>query len=166
MSLVPLTGEVVENDVAALAVPGQVTVPKTIDDAAILLEGVGGLLTAGEWATAAIISSFTHDHVQGQVVCSSCSEMNMTEAEFAARGIRGLSARNTIRKYRRAWEIAMEKHGAELAAPGKRVVLPLAPFPGNDPHVSQNSGENEWYTPRQYIEAARQTMGSIDLDPA
>jgi ParB family chromosome partitioning protein len=34
------------------------------------------------------------------------------------------------------------------------------------PHVSNNSGEQDWYTPEVYLEAARKVVGPFDLDPA
>lgn len=34
------------------------------------------------------------------------------------------------------------------------------------PHVTNNSKDDEWYTPAKYIESAREVLGRIDLDPA
>lgn len=44
--------------------------------------------------------------------------------------------------------------------------IPQANREFSPPHVSYNSGNNEWYTPNEIILAAIRVMGTIDLDPA
>ena len=68
-------------------------------------------------------------------------------------------------RWQRIASIPEDKFEDYLLNAKKRTQLALLRL-ANGAHVGNATGEFEWYTPRKYIEAARLTMGTIDVDPA
>lgn len=63
------------------------------------------------------------------------------------------------------WRAALgkpEQYRARLILAAYRKANLAAP----ENHRAQGTGENEWFTPALYIDAARSVLGDIDLDPA
>jgi hypothetical protein len=85
----------------------------------------------------------------------------LPSTESQARELAPLRAEPEI--MREVWQEAVERaQGQPTAAVVREVREELKSVA----HVSYNSGNNEWYTPSEWIAAARLVLGEIDLDPA
>jgi DNA N-6-adenine-methyltransferase (Dam) len=145
----------------------EVRIPATAEELTDTLNGVVSMIAKGGWWTAAAVYSWTMPWAGGgRPPKGITSDAFLTISGFAALGIRGLSSINTVRKFRSAWARAVERGWADPVKPGDRIRLPDQDFNLDEAHVGANSGDNEWFTPSPFIEAARLVMGGIDLDPA
>jgi len=102
-----------------------VKIPATISAATKELNGLGALLTAKNWARAAIVYAFTY---QGTNQHDGNPSGSLSISDFAKLGITGLREREDVGYYRKAWEAAIDD-GAEEATPGGEVSLPTLMWP-------------------------------------
>ncbi len=100
------------------------TIPSTVSDALLQLQGVGSLATATDWARAAFVSALvTEGRPRADTVRS---DRYLTPQEFAAVGIKGLKSKNSVRRYLIAWERFAGRPKPRL---GDRIEVPVQPFP-------------------------------------
>jgi len=119
-----------------------VVIPKSIDQAIPHLGGIDKLVTAKQWERAAIVFAFTYIGADRYGL-----DGHYTIAGFAKLGIAGITAPETVRRYRRAWELG---GGDQKILPGSSVNLPKLAFPsyeeclrGGRPDARPN-GKKPW----------------------
>jgi hypothetical protein len=102
-----------------------IAIPATIEAVTADLNNVGELVTAKEWQRAAIVATYVQVGEQGVGVHQAGkATSSLSPREFAALGITGLTSKDTVRKYARAW---LNNH--PRPEPGDTVTLPTDPFP-------------------------------------
>ena len=149
---------------AVLTQAPNIVIPETRAELASSMNALGGGIMLAGWATAATVYAWTEPGKGGPRTERKSAQLSLRE--FAELGLRGLTQLETVRHYRSRWQDAIEEGWARPVARGDVVALPSQDFTTSGmAHVGQATGDVEWFTPGPFIEAARRTMGAIDLDP-
>jgi hypothetical protein len=99
-----------------------IQIPSSLEDAVLDLKGLGELVTASEWKRAAIVWAFTEAGKPGPGNRATSGPISIND--FCRHEISGLKSKETVRKYRKAWKLAIDKGFATDAKPGDEVKMP------------------------------------------
>lgn len=103
------------------------------------LAGLDKLLTAKRWERAAIIWAFTVNEGKGRPEkMPENGHFPVTMTTFAGLKFAGLSKRDTVARYRDAWQDAIDDGKAKEVHPGDEVELPDLPWPPQTDHHRYN----------------------------
>lgn len=142
------------------------TIPNNVDDLVDAGNNSQRHIEAHSWRTAALVYAWTEPE-QGKRTDLAQKGAKLSLSEFADLNIRGLSKRDTVAKYRKAMQKAIDSGWCKEPEPGKSVLLPSTEFPQIKSLPANYSSESvEWYTPEEYIRAVHDVLGNVDLDPA
>lgn len=106
-----------------------IKIPATIEEATASLTSIDGLVTAKEWSRAAIVFAFTRNDGRGRPAAAvNARDGAFTMKQFADLKVTGLTKRDTVARYRKAWEQAVaDGHATEVEA-GQKAMLPDVPW--------------------------------------
>jgi hypothetical protein len=129
------------------------------------LAGLDKLLTARKWERAAIVWAFTTNDGPGQPPKNALEVVHsfpMPVREFARQGFKGLVSQDTVRKYRQAWQSAIDAGHVTSVAPGDTdVELPPAEFewPGTSHDEFRRAYKND--SPERKAEVAQTLLDEL-----
>jgi hypothetical protein len=107
-----------------------VVIPASLDDTTRELEGLGRLLQARNWERAAIVFAWTEPGVPHLASAERAADTRrLSITAFAALDITGLRSRESVARYRRAWEMAVDDGQAIAVGPGDEAALPAREWP-------------------------------------
>lgn len=107
----------------------KVTIPATIEEATAGLDGIDRLLVAKEWERAAIVYAFTNAGGKPGPKGDRMDTHTISAREFADKRIVGLTDKNTVAEYAKAWQWAIDNGMATEVKPGDTVALPTIAWP-------------------------------------
>ncbi|QIS16475.1 hypothetical protein [Nocardia arthritidis] len=121
----------------------EMRIPDDIESAVLDLKGLGELVTATEWQRAALVFAFTYEGRPGGRSTGQESPVAKSIDEFAKLALAGLKSRNSVRKYRRAWALAIQDGYATHVMPGDIIALPEVDWDEyiNPPKASRKPSE-------------------------